>query len=154
MPKAIDSKLIGAIERAYLDRSPKPSLRALATEFGIGLSTVKALSSDRNWTAQREQKEQGKVEGGKDVNRRRGIDGYQAIKDAIADISAEVSTVDAKSKEGCASALVSLLKAERELFPPTAEELAEMAVKLDITPADFIRAMKLKWQEKEQQQSA
>jgi hypothetical protein len=47
----------------------------------------------------------------------------------------------ANSKEGCASALASLLRAKRELYPPDADELAEIAFRRGITPDDFIQAI-------------
>jgi hypothetical protein len=158
MPRALDNKLIAAIEKAYLDREARPSLKELADEFGIGLSTLKGISSKEGWAARRDAAEaakiEGRVEGAKAVLRPRGVDGLTAIRNAITDISAEVSTIEAKSKEGCATALVNLLKAERELFPPNAEELAELAVRLDISPADFLRALKAKWADAEQQQKS
>jgi len=158
MARTLGDKLIQTIKNAYINRNPKPSLKSLATEFDVGLSTLKKLSSEQSWpelrTAKDTSRAVGKVEGAKAVTRSRKVNDFDALNNAIADISAEVATIDAKSKEGCATALANLLKAKRELYPPNADELAEIAVKLEITPADFIRALKTKWQENEQQQQS
>jgi hypothetical protein len=37
--------------------------------------------------------------------------------------------------------LASLLRAKRELYPPDAEELAEIAFRKGITPDDFLQAI-------------
>jgi hypothetical protein len=157
MPKAIDRKLIDAIKRAYLDRKSKPTLKDLAVEFGVGLATLKNISSKEKWAELRKAasvaQNTGAVEAAKTVTRQRPkVDDLTHLDNAIADVSAEVAAIEAKSKEGCANALAALLKTKRDLYPPNAEELAEMAVKLGITPADFIRALKLKWADQDPSQ--
>jgi len=154
MPKAIDRRVIDAAKKAYLDRKSKPSLNALASEFGVSAATLKNVAAKEKWTDLRAAadmaQESGKVEGAKAATRQRPrVDDLQVLNDAIADLSAEIATIEAKSKEGCASSVAALLKAKRELYPPDADGLAEMAVKLGITPADFIRSLKSKWAEQD-----
>lgn len=151
MPKAIDDKLIEAMKRAYMKAS-RPNLREIASDFDVSYSKVTKLAAD--WKREKAAKEVGLLEGAKIQARSRKVDDLTALESAIADISAEVSAIEARSKEGCATALANLLKAKRELFPPDAEALAEMAVRLDIKPADFIRALKAKWEEHDQQQQS
>ena len=158
MPKALDKKLIEAIRKAYLGRRSRPTLKELATEFSVGLSTLKLISADEKWaelrkTAQMAQ-EAGSVEGAKAATRQRPkLDDLTLLDNGIADLSAEVAAVEAKSKEGCATAMANLIKVKRELFPPTAEELAEMAVSLGITPSDFLTALQRRWAKQELQQA-
>ena len=60
---------------------------------------------------------------------------------AIAEITIAGKKAPARSKESAAAALVELLKAERELNPPTAEDLAQIAYEQGITPDDFAKAI-------------
>ena len=158
MPKALDKRIITAIKKAYLERNPRPTLKALADEFGVGRSTVNALSCKGKWAAQRDAKDAatatGKAQGAIVATRARPkLNDIDLLNNAIADISAEVAAIEAKSKEGCATALANLLKAKRELYPPDAEGLAELAVKLDISPNDFLEALRAKWSGELQHQS-
>ena len=158
MPKPLDSKLIQAMERAYLDRVPRPSLNTLSSEFGVGFSTVKRLSSEGKWKDRRDAKDASAVEGIAKgaiaaTRTRPRVDDFDVLNDAIADLSGSVAAIEAKSKEGCASALAKLLQAKRELYPPDADGLAEMAVKLGITPNDFLEALRSKWSGELQQPS-
>ena len=156
MPKAIDSKLIEAIKKAYLTRQSKPSLASLAKEFGVGETKVKHSAREGQWTALRDAQKTanaaGRVEGAKAIVRASSnkIDAMEALNTVIADIAAEATSVEAKSKEGCANALANLLKTQRELYPPDVDELAEIAVRLGITPNDFLSAIQKRWAEKEQ----
>lgn len=156
MPKALDRKLIDAIKKAYLGRKSRPTLKELATEFSVGLSTLKIISSEEKWaelrkTAQVAQ-ELGAVQGAKSATRQRSkLDDLVLLNEGIADLSAEIAAVEAKSKEGCATAMANLIKVKRELFPPTAEDLAEMAVSLGITPSDFLTALQRRWAKQELQ---
>ena len=146
MPKTIDPRLIEAAKKAYLTRNPRPTLKAIAAEFAIGLSTLKALSSKGKWAEIRKSKAAGAKQGAIAVATARAkVSDLDVLENAIAIMAANVATTEARSKEGCASALGSLLKAKRELYPPTADGLAEMAVGLGITPADFLAALKSRW---------
>ena len=132
MPKALDSKLLDVIERAYVDRPSEPSLKALAGEFQVGESTLKKLSAQRNWPALRrakvESKAAGRVEGAKAALATKKIDGREAIEIAIATLAAEVTAVEAKSMEGVANALGNLLKTQRELYQPTLAEFCRWMI--------------------------
>lgn len=156
MPKALDRKLIDAIKKAYLGRKSRPTLKELATEFSVGLSTLKIISAEEKWaelrkTAQVAQ-ELGAVQGAKSATRQRSkLDDLVLLNEGIADLSAEIAAIEAKSKEGCATAMANLIKVKRELFPPTAEDLAEMAVNLGITPSDFLTALQRRWAKQELQ---
>lgn len=60
---------------------------------------------------------------------------------AIADITAAIPKAPSQSKESAANALAMLMRAERELFPPDAKELAEIACQQGIRPEDFAAAI-------------
>ena len=146
MPKAIDPRLIEAARKAYLNRNPKPTLKALAAEFGIGATTLRIAASKGKWAELRKSTAAGVKQGAIAVATARSkVNDLDVLENAIAIMAANVATTEAKSKEGCASALGCLLKAKRELYPPTADGLAEMAVGLGITPADFLAALRVRW---------
>lgn len=158
MPKIIDPRVIALIKKAFLERNPRPTYAKLAAEFQVSKAKIADVASKGKWVSLREAGEKataaGKIEGAKALVRSSAnkVDAFDALNTVIADITAETTSVDAKSKEGCANALANLLKVQRELFPPDVNELAEIAVKLNIKPADFLRAIKEKWQENEQLQ--
>lgn len=157
MPKKIDQRTFEAVKAAYLKSGSKPDRQKLSAQFKVSMSTLNNWAAEGKWEDQRMaavlSREAGKVEGAKAAVRQRPqVDDLQILNDAIADLSAEVAAVEAKSKEGCASAVATLLKTKRELYPPDADGLAEMAVKLGITPADFIRSLKNKWAEQDPSQ--
>ena len=146
MPRALDPRLIEAAKKAYLTRSTKPSLKAIAAEFKISLSSLKMLSSKGKWAELRKSTATGVKHGAIAATCTRSkANDLDVLENAIAIMAANVASTEARSKEGCASALGSLLKAKRELYPPTADGLAEMAVGLGITPADFLAALKTRW---------
>lgn len=160
MPKKIDQRTFEAVKTAYLKSGSKPDRQKLADQFNISMSTLNNWAAGGKWEDQRTaaaiSREAGKIEGAKAATRSRPrMDDLEALNNAIADLGAEVAAIEAKSKEGCASAFATLLKTKRELYPPDADGLAEMAVKLGITPADFIRSLKNKWADQDpSQQSA
>jgi hypothetical protein len=79
------------------------------------------------------------------LNRRQSVtapvDDIDALDRAIARVSEARASMEAKSLEGCVNALVALLRAKRELFPPDTEELAAIAFRHGITPEDFVQAL-------------
>ena len=157
MPKKIDPRTFEAVKAAYLKGGSKPDRQKIADQFKISMSTLNNWAAEGKWETLRitaaTHHESGKVEGAKAATRQRPrVDDLEALNNAIADISAEISAIEAKSKEGCANAMANLLKAKRELYPPDADGLAEMAVKLGITPAEFIRALKTKWADQDPSQ--
>ena len=158
MPKAIDIRVLSAIKKAYLERNPRPTYAKLASEFQVSKAKIADVASKEKWVGLRDAKESAKaaghVEGAKALIRAstKKVDAMDALNIVLADIVAEVTSVEAKSKEGCANAFVNLIKVQRELFPPDVDELAEIAVRLGITPNDFLAAIQKRWAEKEQLQ--
>ena len=61
---------------------------------------------------------------------------------AIADIARATLTTKASSKEAGYNAVATLLKLQRELQPPTADDLAEIAVRHGLKPGDFIKVIR------------
>ena len=157
MPKKIDDRTFEAVKDAYLECDSKPDRPRLARQFKIGLSTLNNWAAENKWEDLRSAKvaarEIGRVEGSKAAIRQRPkVDDLELMNNAIADLGAEVAVVEAKSKEGCATAMAALIKAKRELYPPDAEELAAMAVSLGITPSDFLTALQRRWAKQEELQ--
>lgn len=155
MAKKIDERTFEAVKAAYLECDSKPDRPRLARKFKIGLSTLNNWAAENKWEELRASTAQsrsvGRVEGAKAAVRQRPkVDDLTLLNDGIADLSAEIASIDAKSKEGCATAMASLIKIKRELFPPTAEDLAEMAVSLGITPSDFLTALQRRWQKQQE----
>lgn len=153
MPKRIDSTVWDAIKSAFLRRNPKPSYKTLSNEFGVSQSSIERKASAENWQADRETtsqiKESQRVQSALKMSAGSGrkVDDLEALEGFMADLYYDGLTVDIKSREGCANAITNLIKAKRELFPPDADELAEMAFKLNIKPNDFIEALKRRWEE-------
>lgn len=54
--------------------------------------------------------------------------------------------VDTRGVGGIAGALVKLLEYRRKISPPTAAELAEQVLALNINPAEFVQELKRAWQ--------
>ena len=157
MPKPLDPRIIQAMEKAYLDRVPRPGLNAIADEFQVGRSTVKKLSTEREWSKKRDKKDAENA----DANAMGAIatathlpkvDEMQALDNAIAILNTSIFRSQPKTLEGCASALGKLIQTKREMYPPDADGLAEMAVKLGISPNDFLEALRSKWAGELQQQ--
>jgi len=53
---------------------------------------------------------------------------------------------DERSLGGLAGGLVRLLEYRRKISPPTAALLAEMVLALGISPTEFVRELRDKWQ--------
>lgn len=139
------------MKAAFLRRSKKPTYSALAQEFAVSRSSVFNKASEEGWPKERElfqaTIETSRTQGAKAAVRNRPkVSPIQVLNDAIADISAEIAVTEAKSKEGCASTLARLLETQRALFPPNADELAAIAVQLNIKPQDFLEALKKRWE--------
>lgn len=158
MPKPIDSKVIELIRDAYITRGSRPTLEALAKEFKVGRSTVTNAARKGKWKDVRDSKAaltvEAQIEGAKQYIKTSGlkIDDLHALETMIVDLTTKANSADVKSFEGSANALANLLKVKRELFPPDVDELAEIAVRLGITPNDFLAAIQKRWVEKEQLQ--
>jgi hypothetical protein len=82
------------------------------------------------------------------------IDELEIVELAIADLSAAMYAasngegIDVRALGGLAGGLVRLLEHRRKICPPTAAELAEMALALDMTPAEIVAELKAKWQQR------
>ena len=153
MPKRIDSSVWVAIKNAFLRRDPKPSYKTLADDYGVSKASIERKASAENWQADREVTEQVKesqrVKSARKASTAVGrkVDDLDALDGFIADLYFDGKTADIKSREGAANAMANLLKVRRELFPPNADELAEIAFKLNINPNDFVEALKRRWEE-------
>ena len=153
MPKAIDSTVWSAIKSAYLNRNEKPRLKDLSREFGVSTGAVSTRRKSENWDKLRDDAQANiraeRIQSARKafVSAGQSLDDLTILEATIADMYFEMSATVANSKEGCANAVTSLIKAKRELFPPSADELAEMAFKLNIRPQDFIDALTRRWEE-------
>ena len=163
MPKRIDSTVWSAIKSAFLQREPIPTYGSLAKEFGVSQSSITQKAAAEKWQAERDSKEQGKVIASQKISQASGrkIDPQVALEGAISDLYYEATALEGKSKEGCANAMASLLKTQRELYPPTfaewtdmimkfdivptAQEIVELTVQAGITPDTFMEALKQRW---------
>ncbi len=154
MPKHISDKVWGEIKEAYLHQGCK--IDDLSALYKVSVRSIKQKAKDENWSSKRKARaltaigvppdraaaaadEEGKL--------------FDIMAKAIATLSSEIQATPAKSKEGCVNALVNIAKAQRELFPPSAEELAKIAADLGIRPADFIRALQKEWTDRDAQAS-
>lgn len=73
----------------------------------------------------------------------------EIIETAIFDVAAAMTTAsseDVRSLGGLASGLVRLMEYRRKVQPPTAAALAEQVIEMGISPADFTRELREKWQ--------
>ncbi|NEZ61999.1 hypothetical protein D0962_04285 [Leptolyngbyaceae cyanobacterium CCMR0082] len=153
MPKAIDSTVWSAVKSAYLNRNEKPRLKDLSREFGVSTGAISTRRKGENWDKLRDDAQANiraeRIQSARKafVNAGQNLDDLTILEATIADMYFEMSATVANSKEGCANAVTSLIKAKRELFPPTALELARMAVQLGIKHEDFLEALKELWEQ-------
>lgn len=149
MPKKIDWE---EIKKAYLEGAE--SYASLAMRFGVGKSTIEARASTEGWAAL---KKQGKapVPPQKSQIRTRAIQGdtldeVEIIEGAISSLSAILvgGIEDTRGIGSIAGGLCKLIELRNKLVPKTAADLADMAIELNISPKDFIRALSDKWQER------
>ncbi len=156
MPKEIDDKVWEEIKTAYL--AGGETYASLALRFGIGKSTIEAKAACDKW---------------KDLKKAKAItpppvvttstplysrprrqpqelDEVEIINDAIASLSAIISSgmEDTRGIGGIATGLCRLIELRNKLVPKTAADLADMAIALDISPTEFISALRDKWQKK------
>ena len=73
-------------------------------------------------------------------------DDIQVVIAAIADLHATLPVAENKSKGGIAGAIARLVELKRKLQPETAADLAARAIELEITPDEFMQALKEAWQ--------
>jgi transposase-like protein len=77
----------------------------------------------------------------------REMDELEIVNAAIADLSAALAgaSEDLRALGGLAGGLIRLLEYRRKVNPPTAAELAEMAIALGYTPETFMLALRETW---------
>jgi hypothetical protein len=145
------------IKKAYLEEAE--TYASLALRFGVGKSTIEARASAEGWAALKKGKDSGVSRSAfqgtpqKPQIRARSltvqsIDEIEIIQDAITKLSGDLHVAEPKSAEGVAGAIAKLVELHNRLVPKTASDLADMAIELGIAPADFIRALNSKWQER------
>jgi hypothetical protein len=150
MPKAIDTRLLDVIERAYLTRPSRPTLESLSKEFGVSLAKLKQMSRDRNWAVKRDTMSIGELQGAKKaalaLQDKGKINDLNVLNQVISLLLGSATITEPRSQEGCANALANLIKTKRELFPPDVDALAEIAVAQGITATDFLEALTRRWE--------
>ena len=160
MPKAIDSTVWSAVKSAYLNRNEKPKLQQLSREFGVSTGAISTRRKNENWEKLRDDAQANiraeRIKGARKAfaNTGQDLDDLTILEATIADMYFEMSATMASSKEGCANAVTNLIKAKRDLFPPNADDLADMAVRLGIGPDEFLEALRRKWELQVKEQPA
>jgi hypothetical protein len=135
------------VKEAYIKGSE--SLAAIALRFGISKRAVEKRAADEGWKALRESV-------GKPLRRHKAsphstaVDEIEIIDSAIASLSAILSSgiEDTRGIGGIATGLCRLIELRNKLVPKTAADLADMAIALGLSPAEFIRALNDQWQKK------
>lgn len=136
-----------AIKRAYMNR--EGSKNAIAKRFGVSESSVKRIVKDlgpalvvtQNAIANHVA-ETVKVHG-------LAIDTDQLLVTAINDLSAEMATVPAKSKEGVATAIARMIDMWRKYHPMTMHELVDLAIATPgFDPREFAKLLRERYESK------
>jgi|FLYL01.1.fsa_nt_gi hypothetical protein len=172
MPKQIDWE---AIEQAYLNSSD--TLEQVAAQFGVSERAIKGKASEGKWVARRKAQKVVSINDAKKprpqlapestptrepvrVRRRdRGaIDELEIVEGAIVSLDLLLSSMSGMSDDGrpvdtrgigtTAGALVKLLEYRRKIQPPTAAALAEQAIALGMSPAEFARELRQAWEKR------
>jgi len=146
-------------KRLYLDKNWTQA--AIATHFSVSARTVERWASGDGWGAlkqskviqlnERPEKSASAPAAAPAPRPRPGrsheIDELEVVNLAIADLSSALSgSEDERSLGGLAGGLVRLLEYRRKISPPTAALLAEMVLALGISPTEFVRELRDKWQ--------
>jgi hypothetical protein len=140
------------IKKAYLDGSE--TYASLAMRFGVGKSTIEAKASAEGWATLKKAEIIApllpKTSTGLPPRQsyKSGINEVEILQDAITVLSGAMYSAEARSAEGCASALAKLIELHSRLVPKTSADLADMAIALGVSPEDFIRQLSSKWQER------
>lgn len=155
MPKEIDDKVWEEIKNVYL--AGGETYASLALRFGIGKSTIEAKAASEKW---KELKKAKSITPPPIIatpapllphhRQPQEIDEVEIINDAIASLSAILSggAEDTRGIGGIATGLCRLIELRNKLVPKTAADLADMAINLNISPTDFIHALKDKWEKR------
>lgn len=153
------------VKQAYI--GSRDSLATIAARFGVGQRTVEGWASDGGWDGLRKAQKVVAIAPRKQASptpgdepaprprRKRGeIDELEIVENAIVNLDlmlnsmgsmSENGMLDTRGIGGTAGALVKLLEYRRRIQPPTAAELAELVISLDISPAEFVAELKQKW---------
>lgn len=132
-----------SIQRAY--RSGEGSHAKLAARFGVSESTVKRLCRGITPATPAAELVTDAIAHGQPITIG-GIDIGQYVTEAIADLTAEMKTTDAKSKEGVAGVMLRYLQFYAELNPPTMEEMIDqLLARPDFDPETFVRILKSRY---------
>jgi transposase-like protein len=137
------------------------TIQAIADRFGISRRTVERWADAGNWREEKEQ-QSNVVPLAKPkpkpttthppirapLRRSEGMDDLEVIEGAIAELSASLTDPEERSKGSIATALCRLIELRRKLQPPTSTELAQQLIDLGISPAEFVRELKEKWQQR------
>ncbi|HEY9646971.1 MAG TPA: hypothetical protein V6C88_11405 [Chroococcidiopsis sp.] len=142
---------------------------AIARELSVNRKTIQRWANDGAWREKRDvipigqaKSKQAATAGHQNppsVRRRRDqpIDERAIVDDAIISLSdmltgmnnrGEDVPVDTRGVGGVAGALVRLFEYRRKINPPTAADLAEMAIALGVSPTEFVAELKAKWQQR------
>lgn len=150
---SVDPRRVEA-KRLYLEKGWTQG--AIATHFGVTTRTVERWASADTWgekskvvsiKAAPKPKSEPPAPRREPVGRSAGIDEMEVIDGAISDLSAALaSTEDVRSLGGLAGGLVRLLEYRRKVSPPTAAEMAEQLLALGISPSEFVKELRAKWQ--------
>ena len=151
MPKAIPQRIWTLIESAYMKADSDLNYEKLGKKYSVSISAISKKAAKEKWAEKRlalkRVRAEARQEGAKAVGRKLPRKSHMsALDDAIAELSLEAVATEAKSKEGCVTAMVRAIEAYRTLFPPSADELAAIAVQLGISPQDFLTALKKRWE--------
>jgi hypothetical protein len=155
MSSPIDKKTWEKAKEAYLSSSD--SLAAIAMRFGISKRAVEKKASEEGWTDKRNGGSKKQVIEISLPTPKRNfrhrhqpeMDEIEIIDSAIASLSAVISSgEDTRSVGSCATSLCRLIELRNKLVPKTVFDLADMAVALDISPQEFVRALSDKWQQR------
>ncbi|MCC5636297.1 hypothetical protein LC593_10595 [Nostoc sp. CHAB 5844] len=155
MSSPIDPKTWSDAKDAYVTGTE--SLAAIALKFGISKRAVEKRASDEGWAALRQA---GSGQPPKTIRtptpslprprQQAQTDEVEIIDTAIASLSGILAggMEDTRGIGGIATGLCRLIELRNKLVPKTAADLADMAISLDISPTDFINALRDKWQKK------
>ncbi len=162
MSSPIDPKTWIKAKDAYVNGTE--SLAAIAMRFGISKRAVEKRASDEGWAALRQS--QNGVQPKTTVrsstptpyspfsNRHRDelqeLNEVEIIDSAITSLSKILAGggEDTRGIGGIATGLCRLIELRNKLVPKTAADLADMAIALGISPAEFIRALNDQCQKK------
>ena len=140
-------------ERLYLTQGW--TMAAIAQKLNVTSRTIERWAKAGEWAAKKKASkvvsinQSAREEPTARVQRSRGaLDDIEIVETAISDISSAMTgagSEDVRSLGGLATALVKLLEYRRKIQPPTAAELAEQVLAMEISPSEFVAELKQKW---------